>query len=260
MTLVSDIIRDAYRESNLIAIGTEPSGAQTDEALRLINRIVSSVYGNEEGEELTAFPLGSNDISRPAGYPWYDQAPGWDWFVPPNSRLVCNLSAALTVFLSPNPDDGDRFGVQDISGNLSTYPLTVVGNGRNISGSPSVVFSTDGTNVEYMFRGDLGDWVVVTPLEGSSLWPFPDEFDDMFVIMLAMRVNPRNDTPTAPESVAALKRSTTQFKARYRQHREVGSELGLVKTLGNRYPYGYDNTQSESLFNSGYPYPWGYRW
>lgn len=260
MTLVSDIIRDAYRESNLIAIGTEPSGAQSNEALRLLNRIVSSVYGNEEGEELTAFMLGRENISRPEGYPWYNQAPGWDWFVPPNSRLVCNLSDPLTVYLSPNPDDGARFGVQDISGNLATNPLTVMGNGRNVGGATSLVFNTDGVNAEYMFRADLGDWVVVSPLEGPDLWPFPDEFDDMFVVSLAMRLNPRNDVQTSQESLAALKRSTIQFKARYRQHREVGSELGLIKTPGTRRQWGYDGRQGEFAFNSGYPFPWGFRW
>lgn len=260
MTLVSDIIRDAYRESNLIAIGTEPTGAQSEEGLRLLQRIVQSVYGNEEGEQLESFPLGRHNIERPSGYPWYDQVPGWDWFLPPNTRMVCNLTAPLEVYLSPDPDDGDRFAVQDIAGNLATNTLTLYGNGRTIGEAPSQVFNTNGENVEYMFRADRGDWVVISPIAALDLFPFPSEFDDMFVVMLAMRLNPRNDIATSPESVAALKRSTTQFKARYRQHREVSSELALLRTSGTRGQWGYNWRQADAAFNSGYPFPWGFRW
>jgi hypothetical protein len=257
MTLVSDIIRDAYRESNLIAIGTEPSGAQSDEALRLLNRILLAVYGTDSGEELVSVPIGHNNISRPSGYPGADVALDVEWYIPSNTRLVLNLQAPATVYLSPEPDDGDRFAIQDVSNNLSTYNLTVYGNGRKIGGAGSVVFSTSGQNAEYMFRADLGNWIAVTPLTGVDLWPFPQEFDDMFVISLAARLNPRNDTDTTAESVAILKKVTNAFKARYRQHREVGPELALVRTLGVR--WYRDSGSPQSNFNSGIPWR-PYRW
>lgn len=262
MTLVSDIIRDAYRESNLIAVGTEPSGAQTDEALRLLQRIVASVYGDEEGEELEPLPIGSNDINRPSGYPWYNQVPSEsNWFVPKNTRLVLNLTAPQELWLAPCPEDGDRFAIQDISRNLSTFNVTINGNGRTIGGATSAVFDTDGSNVEYMFRADLGDWVAITPITAVDLFPFPIDFDDMFVTMLAMRLNPRYVVATDPATASAYRRSSIQFKARYRQHQEVGSELGLVMTPGNKrcwngWGYGVD----DSLFRSGQAFPWRFKW
>lgn len=258
MTLVSDIIRDAYRESNLIAIGTEPTGAQSEEALRLLSRIVKSVYGTKEGEELADLPIGHNGISKPSGFPYYSVTPaGSNFFVPPNVRLVLNITAPLTVYLNPMPDDGERFCVLDKSDNLDTYNLTVSANGRTIGGDISSVFSAAGVNATYMYRADLGDWVVVSPIENSSAWSFPEEYDDMFVILLAARLNPRNDVSTSGESVSVLKDAMNRFKARYRQHREAPSELGLTQTLGVRQVY-YGN--DVDIFNSGYPGPWRTMW
>jgi hypothetical protein len=49
LTLVSEIITDAFRQSNLVAVGTTPTTEETTEALRYLNRIVKSVFGNEAG-------------------------------------------------------------------------------------------------------------------------------------------------------------------------------------------------------------------
>src|SRR3546814_19127941 len=86
MTLVSQIITDSFRKSNLIAIGTTPTAAQQTEALRYLNRMVKPVFGDEVGEPLTALPIGSLTIDRTSGYPWWDTVPDGDWFVPKNTR------------------------------------------------------------------------------------------------------------------------------------------------------------------------------
>ena len=46
-TLVSQIIEDAYREANLIAVGESPTTAQQTEGLRLYNRFITSLFGND---------------------------------------------------------------------------------------------------------------------------------------------------------------------------------------------------------------------
>src|SRR3546814_5364482 len=57
--------------------------------------MVKSVFGDEVGEPLTALPIGSLNIDRPSGYPWWDTVPDGDWFVPKNTRAVFNLEAPL---------------------------------------------------------------------------------------------------------------------------------------------------------------------
>lgn len=99
MTLIADLITDAYRQSNLLALGTTPSQLQQDEALRYLDRIVQSVFGIEVGEPLTAIPLGRQNISRPSGYPGWGNDPGGEWFVPKNTRLILNLDQSVTVYL-----------------------------------------------------------------------------------------------------------------------------------------------------------------
>lgn len=256
MTLVSTIIRDAYRESNILDIAADPTDAQMEEGLRLLERIVESTYGSGAGEQLDPLPMGQNNINRPQGYPWYNQTPDWnDWYVPPNARLVLNLTDALTVWLDPNPQDGQRFAIQDVSNNLATFPLTVNGNGRLLDGATQQVYDTDGANKEFFFRQDTGNWAVLTPLALTDTFPFPLDFDDMFTILLAQRINPRYGAALDPQSSATLVKQLNQFNARYRQTMFMPSELGLIRTVGNRRRY-YDNTRfANNQFNSGYAYP-----
>lgn len=256
MTLVSDIIRDAYRESNLIAIGTEPSGAQSEEALKLFNRFIASVYGNEAGEPLQPFIVGKKNIERPQGYPWYDPVPyAGQWFVPKNVRLILNLTSPLTVYLDPNPEDGQRFAIQDKAGNLGTNNLTIEGNGRTIVGQDSYTANTNDVNVQFFYEANSGDWRIVSPLKETDIFPFSSEFEDMFVIGLALRLNPRNDIMLDQQSMEVFKRAYRQFTARYSQSIETGSELGLIDR--NRL-YWYVDPTAE--FNTGVNFRDRFRW
>lgn len=257
MTTVSQIITDAYRVSNLQAIGTTPTTAQQDEALRYLNRLVKSVFGNEAGEQLSPFPIGRNNISRPNGYPSYGQSPGTDWFVPQNQRLMCNLTESLTLYLPPNPDDGARFGVVDSSDNFSTYNLIVVANGRTIEGATSVTLSTDGETGEWFYRADLGEWVKYSPLLIDGTFPFPEEFDDFFVTMLAIRINPAYGRTMDEQTGFIMRRSKSQLQARYQNHIEVNSEIGLLRLSRLAYDrdlwangWGFDDPNA--AFDRGY--------
>lgn len=252
MTTVADIIRDAYRESNLIAINALPSGEQQEEGLTALARIISSVYGNEAGEQLNPFLIGRNNISQPSGFPYYETLPV-GWYVPQNVRLILNLVNPQIVYLDPNPTDGQRFAFVDASNNLNTNPLTIIGNGRLIQGETSKTYGLDGDKMEFVYRGDLAEWVKVSPIEYFDIFPFPPDFDDVFIIGLAIRLNPRYDRATSLESGAAYEKSLNQFKARYRQHKRMMSELGLIRTPGNRGRYIDDNLAG-AFFNAGRPY------
>lgn len=259
MTLVSEIITDAYRQSNLLAITASPTAAQQTEALRYLNRIVKSVFGNEVGEPLTNLPIGSNNISRPSGYPWWDTVPDNDWFVPKNIRVNLNITEPLSLYLHPDPDDGSRFAALDVSGNLSAAPCTVYGNGRLIEGADSIVLNLDGLNAEWMYRADLGNWQKYAPLLNTDPFPFPEEFDDFFITLLAMRLNPSYGTALAGESQQMLARSRTQIRARYTQIIPTRAELALIRlprVASDRDFWGNSDWlyNPNDMFNKGWPW------
>lgn len=260
MTTVASIIQDALRETNLIPLGTVPTAVQTAEAFRLLSTIVAGVLGNEAGENLSPFALGQNDINSPKGYPWWaNDLPG-NVFVPTNMRIMCNLTGPGTVNLSPRPHDGARMGVVDVSQNFSEFPLTINGNGRSIEGEASMVYDTDGEIRQWIYREDLGNWVTVIPLDAAGEMPWPPEFDDVFIVMLAMRLNPRYGQVMHPASVEALKNGMMKFSARYGQSTtQMPVENGLLYlTHWNRFwGYGAQNRaygDPEEFFNAGFPY------
>ena len=259
MTTVASIIQSALRETNLLPLGVTASTAQQTEAFGLLTTIVAGVLGNEAGELMTPFPLGQNDIESPQGYPWWSNELPGNIFVQTNTRVMCNLTAAGNINLHPRPHDGARMGIVDVSNNFATNPLTIFGNGRNIEGEPEMTYSTNGEVREWIYREDLGNWVTVLPLDLAGNMPWPPEFDDMFIIMLAMRLNPRYGQVMHPASMEALKAAMRKFSARYKQSdSQQPSEDGLLY-LTNYYRYygRFANRQygdPSDYFNSGYPY------
>lgn len=230
MTLVSQIITDAYREGNLIPITQTPSATEQTEALRLFNRFVKSVYGNDAGDNFQSFGIGNNNVQTPQSLPVYNfSSPN---YVPLNARLICNLTAAATLNLHPNPQDGSRLMVIDASNNLNTFNLTLHGNGLDVNGAVTEVLSTAGLTKEWFYRADLGSWMTVSNLAAGDTFPFPLEFEDMFTIGLAMRINPRNGVQIDPQTIANFKRQQMLFKARYRQEINEPSEDGIVRLPG----------------------------
>ena len=260
MTLASEIITDAYRQSNLLPISVAPTAAQMSEGLRYLNRIVKSSLGNEAGEPFTPIPIGRMNIQRPSGWPWYENFPDADWFIPENSRLMCNLTASGDVYLHPTPDDGARLSVIDIGQNFATLPLTIKGNGRRIDGVTDLVLNTDGLNQEWFYRADLGEWKTVSPLLETDPFPFPLDFDFFFITMLAMVLNPAYGVAMDGQTQATYSRSKTQFRARYHNTIPTRSELALLRTpqttqdrwlWGSDFDYGYD---PDSVFKTGTPW------
>lgn len=259
MTTVASIIQDALRETNLIPLGTTPTDTQLEEGFRLLSTIVAGVLGNEAGENLNPMPLGQNEITSPTGYPWWSNELPGNVFLQTNIRIMCNLTGPGTVNLHPRPHDGARMGVVDVSQNFSEFPLTIYGNGRSIEGQESMTYSTDGLVKEWLYREDLGNWVTVIPLDIAGDMPWPTEFDDMFIIMLALRLNPRYGQVMHPASMQALSAAMRKFSARYTQATtQVPSEDGLLY-MTNYYRYygrigGPQYGDPSDYFNSGFPY------
>jgi hypothetical protein len=234
---------------------TTPTTAEQNEALNIFNRLVRSVYGNEAGDPFVTVNFGNNNVG--SNWQGYNSIPS-DFFVRPDSRVVFNNTQPQTMYLNPYPQDGERMAIQDASGNMNIYPVTLLGNGNKIEGVSTLVLNTAGFNKEWLYRSDIGEWQVVTPLTLVSVLPFPEEFEDMFIIGLAMRINPRNGTSIDPQSVQAYSRILTQFKARYSVVLPQRAEEGLIRTLGvgskiNR-TQGYGNNFTTNRFNVGYSF------
>jgi hypothetical protein len=223
VSLASAIITAAYRESNLIAIVSTPSTNEITEALARLNSLILSTVGNEAGGELHDITVGGA----------YDQSQFLSSWIPDNSRLILNLAAARSFFLHPHPYEGQRIAIADAGNNLSTRNLTLTGNGRTIEAASSVVLATNGLARQWLYRGDTGNWVKISSLASSDEMPLPEEFDDYFITMLALRINPRHGAKMSQESMAALTRQRDMIRARYRRPRaQQDLVTGLMGSSG----------------------------
>ena len=215
MTLVSSIITDAFREGNILPLSKAPTTDQSTEALRLLNGLFSSIYGDEAGEGLTDWPLGNYGRESPAydlGYTDYRiDHPTI------NRRLIAVNEEARTVYLTLRPQDGARMGIADPFGRLAAFPVTLNGNGREIEGAATLLLNTNGLNREWFYRADLGDWVRLTSKILTDEMPFPADFDNFFITYLAMRLNPRYGREMDAQSATIYKSERKKFVARYLQ-------------------------------------------
>jgi hypothetical protein len=254
VTTLRQIITDSLRESGIIQIGLVPDAEEFDEALRKLLNVIDSLFGNELGVPLEPVSYGDNGLSNPYAIN-EDVSDAIDSsYVPCNTRLMVNINSAKTVYLDPNPKDGSRFAVIDEGGNFATYNFTINGNGRKIEDANSVVVSTNSANKEWFFREDTGNWALVSELTANSQNPFPSEFDDFLITLLAIRLNPRYQVATAPETLEGFRRMRQQFRAKYKQVTEVGSELGLIRFSGRPTLWDQGIVYSDRRFKRGFIY------
>lgn len=215
MTLVSSIINDAFRESNILPLAKAPTAAQETEALRLLNQLLSAIYGDEAGEGLQDWPLGNFGRESPAyNLGWTDEHIDRPQI---NRRLIAVNEQAKTVHLTLWPQDGSRMGIADPFGRLASVPVTLDANGRTIEGAATLLLDTNGLYREWFYRADLGNWMRLTGVLATDEMPFPPDFDIFFTILLAMRVNPRYGRMMDPQSAETFKGQKKSFVARYLQ-------------------------------------------
>ena len=254
MTTVAQIITEAFRESNNIPVGQLPTAAEQAEGLNLFNRFLASVYGNEAGDPLTPLSIGNNNMESSVFYNLYN-IPITNWYPPRNARLIFNLSSAQDLNFNPFPNDGERIAIHDASGNFATNPVTLHGNGRLIDGATTVTLNTNSTIKEYFYRADTNTWMNTHNLGLVDPFPFPTEFEDYFIIGLAMRINPRNKQTMDPQSIEAYRRLRSAFRSRYKQITEQRPEEALLRTPNIPYLF-YRNygpfLSGPQAFNLGY--------
>lgn len=253
MASLQNIVKDAYRESGIIQKGELPDADQMEEGLAKLISLIENVMGEEVGAPFQDLNYGDDGVTN--HYSIYSNQEVFvdNTYVKPSYRLLVNSTTPKTVYLDPSPYDGARFSVIDVAGTFDTAPLTVSAETRKIEGSNSVELNTAGTNVSWFYRADLAEWVKVSPLDSDSDSPFPEQFDDYFVIKLATRLHPRYLVKTAQETVMHYRELERKFRSRYSTTEEVNSEPALYRL--NRYRYwGYVTDASSLRFNKGIVY------
>ncbi|TXH81018.1 MAG: hypothetical protein E6Q77_09085 [Rhizobium sp.] len=217
MTLVSDLITYAYREVNLRAIGQTPTTAQIDEGLRFFNELMKFLVGGVAGEYFEDWMLGTFGRD-PNSFPENCYYPEDVIARPPiNARMIATQEIAKTIWLPLKPSDGSRMAISDPHSRLAAYPITLNGNGRVIEGADTLLLDTDGLDRTWFYRAELANWVRVTGLELTDEAPFPEDFDAMLYIMLAMRLVPPSGRKFNEMSMAVYTEQRRQFIARYAQ-------------------------------------------
>lgn len=252
MTLVSSIITDAYREGNILPLRKVPDAFQVAEALRLYNGNIRSIYGDDAGEGLTDWPLGTFNYESPnyGPYPYTDYQINHPTI---NRRLIVTNTEAKTIWLTPFPQDGARMAIADPFGRLSTVPVTLDANGRTIEGSPTLLLNVDGTFREWFYRADLGQWVAISGLTEGNENPFPDDFDNFFIIGLALRLNPRYGREIDEQSVMVFKSERRKFVARYLQSQPLEIDDSLSWPFMSTQSYDQQRAFSSNwAFNRGW--------
>jgi len=238
MTLASKIIQMAFREGNLIPIGSDPTAAEQSEALDRLNAFILGVYGSELGENLVDWvaPYPQRTAPVAANYPQAPYPMSMDASVtslplspsasniypypPKNSRIIFG-GVSLTVFFPEQPEDGSRMSVVQGSGagdgGTGGSTLTLDGNGRTIGGSATVALVDPLEPMQWLYRADLADWILVETLGAADQLPFPPEFDDLWVAMLAIRLAPRYGKTVSPDTKMTAGSMMVKLQNRYRQ-------------------------------------------
>lgn len=254
MTTIATIITDAYRETNLIARGATESVGEQTEALRLLERYIDSLFGNEVGDNVQEMLFGQNANIDPTTYNNEFQNFVERLYLPAGYRLKLNLDAPKTIKLPPNPQEGDLFGIVDASHNLASYPLTIVGNGSHIQNANSLILNTNGYSAMWFYRADKSNWKRITDLNTTDESPFPKAFDDLLIIGLAMRLDPRNGLNLSDISMSRYATVLKKFRARYSPVKEKSIDWALARIDGNRrYRRGYS---IEGEFDRGTIFPY----
>ena len=232
MTLLKDIIRDAYREANLLPIGQDLSTEQEVEGFNSLIRIIDSVFGNEVGEEL--FPI----VDETAEV-LFD-----------NSILLLTPTSLSTYYFPSNPRNGSRIVVVDSTRDTATYQVTLHGNTKTIENSVTSLFDENGISKVWFYNAEKGDWIKLSSLTSVSESILPPRFDDYFIIALAMRLNPRNGMELSQQSLARFKEVKRKLQAEYRYSNSEPLEKGLSHLTSLRdyiRPTGKDGTSNSPL-------------
>lgn len=217
MSTLSEIIQRSFRESQILDIDRAPSTQQVAEAVPLLRGIIL----RHIRPAVTTIWLGAlNEIKEQKGVIFKNftsYAP--QRAVPQDCYVNLFTDQAYNLLMPPSPGDGSRLTLIDVGGTLATHPVTLIGNGNLVNSSATETLSTNNSTTSFMFRRDLANWIPISPLAliETAQMPFPEEFDDMFVIELATRINPRYGKEMSEVTMQIYEMIRSRFMGRYMQ-------------------------------------------
>lgn len=227
MTQVQSLVVGAFREGNLIPVGTTPSTAELTEGLDLFNRLLLSTIGYTVGLRLRDWRIQEQQrtgtVSR--DYPLlpgsnYSRIPQYPLYPPANSRIVWDGSPVHAYF-PDRPQDGAVMALVAGSGAAQTDQgeLTLDGNGLLIAGAETVEYENLAMvePVRWFYRADLGEWLEVAAQALSDDCLFPPEIDDLWVCSVSIRMAPRYGKEVGASTIARVKDMQTLLRSRYYQ-------------------------------------------
>ena len=213
MSTLSQIIQRGFRESQILDIDRAPSAAQEAEALVILNGIIKR---HTRPSTVTVWLGDTKNIHPQRGTILKDFTPLVDnRAIPQDTFVNLLLDQSYSVMLPPEPGDGAKLSFIDVAGTLASFPLTLLGNGNLVAGNTSATLSDNNSTTTYLYRRDLANWQLVSTLLTTSSMPFPEEFDDMFVIELAIRLNPRYGKEISGVTAEMYQQIRSRFIGRY---------------------------------------------
>lgn len=241
----ANIIQRAYREGNLIPIGTDPTDAEQTETLGIYQDMVGGFIGNDLGQLLGSWELPPSPTSQfPSRYPLYPQRTPLvnDQNLvnnpPANVRVITNAGIQGDLYFPPQPSDGARMALVNVGADFATYPLTIQGNGRLIEGAASLTISAALTApILWFYRGDTANWTRVSPIELTSESPLPDNFNEFLICALAIRRAPGYNKEPNAATVATYEKGHRLLKTTYRQY-QPGAPMPLAWRMNSWQSYG----------------------
>lgn len=233
--LVSECINAAYREADATTIGTDPTDDENAEALSLFNNYVLRLFGTEFGENLQDWPVPPPTGQRCVPDNLVSPDMSGTWYLVPsiNRRLLLAVTSDTTIKFPATPNDGAQIMLVDVGS--TGVNLTLDGNGRLISGQTAQVDTPQAlSGRRYFYRADLASWELVEELELNDDLPLVNDWNDLFVTYLAIRLAPRNAQKTTEETATIYKDLLAKARRRYRQEEAIAvADPGISESRQN---------------------------
>lgn len=214
MATLIDTLTDALFRLGALQRGAVPSAHQADVGIRAFNNLLDSLPNRGVGEVLQSVRADSDmTICRP-------------------SIVHVIASSGLTLTLPKNPADGFRVQIVDVGTNFATNPVTVERNGWLIAGAASsATLNTNGQNVEYFFRAELGDWKALTrPLAQGADIPYPAAHDGDFTALLVVEIADLIGKDLTGSLVARAESALTRLQGQYKPDLRASFDHALYYT------------------------------